>query len=361
MANYYTRGRTIWVHYSIDGKLYQRSLKIKDTPYNRKLARKKVTEIEDIIENNGVITDDDIAIGRKSSKDENREHIKKIKVSELIDNFLLTKYFKPKNLKMYKLAFKKWFEFNKDTPILLVTPPACERYKNRLLNNVAYESARTYLNYFHIFMSYVVKLGYYQKENPVKKLKAREKNYIRTIPENEMKIILKYLQKNNLEVFRFVKFLYLTGFRLSEGLGLTWEQIKFDENIIVVTTYKDNERQDLHPLNVEPELKKFLLSFRKVSGKVFELQKDYPLKAFQNAISNINETNKKEYKIPRYTIHDIRRTYATKYAPKLLGVYLQQLMRHKQFITTQKYYIKTDILKIVDQLDSGNTTKKLPK
>jgi len=264
---------------------------------------------------------------------------------------------------MYDSAFKKLREVIDTSKIKLadISSVTYETYKKHLIgnknsnDNVAYNTARTYINYMNIIFNRAIKSGIYKKENPFIRLKRKDKLFIRTIPENEFELILNYLKETNLKLYRYIYFMKLTGFRLDEAIQLKWEQIHWDENVIDMITYKDS-RHDLFPLNIEKGiLKEFLLSFRKESGIIFNLNKDWVRVPFQKAIEKINEINKKDNKkwndIKKYTIHDIRRTFGTKYAKLLMPIQLMKLMRHKDITTTLRYYVNMEVTDIADELN----------
>ena len=124
-----------------------------------------------------------------------------------------------------------------------------------------------------------------------------------------------------------------------------------------MTTFKDNNRNDIFPLNIENGiLLKFLKSFRKNSGRVFEVNQ-WAVKNFQKAIESINtekkKTDKKFKDIPKYTIHDIRRTFGSKYANRLMPIELMKLMRHKELSTTLRYYVNIQMTDIAEKLNRG--------
>jgi integrase len=88
---------------------------------------------------------------------------------------------------------------------------------------------------------------------------------------------------------------------------------------------------------------------------MFKLNREYILKPFQKCIVAINkeqkEKNKKWIDIPRYTIHEIRKSFGSKYASKLKPISLMKLMRHSNIETTLRYYIQLDVVDIAKELN----------
>jgi integrase len=318
------------------------------------LARNKCYEIEYIIENNNSPTDDDLCIKRVTPENSKKALFN---LQETFNHFLMTKEFSQKSRSMYKNAFNKFSEVIKtDIEVNSISEFHYDVFKKHLIEKMSYATSQTYINYMKIFIDSCIKNGSYKKENPFIRLKSREKKYITIIPETHFTLILDYLKEHNLELYRFIYFLKLTGFRLNEGLLLNWEQIKFDENIISMTTFKDNNRNDVFPLNIENgTLKKFLLSFRNESGKIFNLNPEWVRVPFQKAIESVNklqiEADSNFSSIPKYTIHDIRRTFCSKFANKLTPIELMKLTRHKDINTTLKYYVNIDVKSIADKLN----------
>lgn len=65
-----------------------------------------------------------------------------------------------------------------------------------------------------------------------------------------MQLILDTLQKENIEGYYLIKFLYLTGLRIREAISLKWENIDFENGIIKFWNQK-SKRYDKRPL-LEP-------------------------------------------------------------------------------------------------------------
>lgn len=355
MGNLFVRGNTIWIFYSVDGKQYRKSLKLKDSKHNMKLARNKLADVEYIIENNGTPTKDDLTIQRVKTED---AFLYNKTLQEVFDNFIQTKNQSDKNKKMYQNAFNKMKEVLKvDIIVNDVSEFYYETYKKYLIDNLSYNTASTYINYMNIFFNYLIKSKIYTKENPFIRLKRRDKKYIRTIPDEHFSLILDYLKEHNINLYRFICFLKYTGFRLNEALQLTWEQIKFDENVISMINYKDNSKNEIFPMNIaNGELKTLLSEFKQDTGKLFiKLNAEWIRQPFQHSIQKINENKSKEdnnwKEIPNYTLHDIRRTAISKWAKKLSPLELTKIARHKDVQTTLKYYINLDMNDIADKLN----------
>lgn len=265
--------------------------------------------------------------------------LKPMLFSEATEILFTRKGFNKKNKRMYELAFDSFRKVCGNPKIKEISNKHYQQFKSYLLEERAYSTAATYINYLRIFFNFLREEELYREKNPFKRLKEKPKTIV-TIPEEHFSQIFSYLAENNkMELFRFLKFLFLTGFRLNEALQFTWEQVRFNEDIILVQNFKDN-RIDIFPLY--KELKEFLESFKGEKGKLFQYKARHALKLFQNLQKTIG--------LPHYTIHDIRRTFASRYAVKLTPVELKAIMRHRDIKTTLAHYISLDIKKIGNKL-----------
>src|ERR1035437_5501595 len=109
-----------------------------------------------------------------------------------------------------------------------------------------------------MLFDWLIKKKYYLDENPVVKVKSIN-HPIHTIPDDDFNIILKYLKGKNINGYNFIKFLKLTGCRLSEGINMKWENVDFRKNLIYINNTKEH-RIDTFPMY--KELKEFLLSIK---------------------------------------------------------------------------------------------------
>ena len=141
---------------------------------------------------------------------------------------------------------------------------------------------------------------------------------------------------------------FLTGERLGEVLALQWNQIYFEENIILVNQIwcsKENRiiettkgKKDLRlPLNTY--LKKELASIRnsRKGEFLFSQNGDRPIDA-SNFRSRIWFKDLEEAGIPRIRIHDSRHTFASLYVMNGGSIYdLKMLLNHSTVTQTEKY------------------------
>lgn len=344
----------IYVGYTIDNKRYQRSTFLKGTLSN-------ILKVQQVI--NSIIEKDYLELHNISERFKTLNNLKKIakaanikvkdedieRVEEVVK---LTQYYsdvkqtmiddrkdKKQDTRIYEQVLNDFETVVEDKLISVITNNDTEKYKDKLTDRkLSYHSKQTYIRYLHIFFNWCIENGYYDKKNPVIKLKDRDKNHITIVKDEHMKLILENLAET--PIYNFIRFLKYTAFRRSEALRLKWSQIDFDNDVIYVITYKDNQRQDTFPLNVaNGELREMLKEMlkNKTGDAVFDLKMydDTVLKLFQKRLNDIG--------LPKYTLHDIRRTAISYWATKLLPNQLIKLSRHKDIKTAMKYYIHIEV------------------
>ena len=352
MANLYIRGKTIWVFYNLDGQQNHISTKLKDTKKNRAIVLNKLAYLEDIIADNSSITQDFFKDKRQITSLSNvrTKFPSQMTFRQVFEEYITQFLKKKKNESLYENAMDSWEKFSEDRPITSLRANHFTYWQNEMKEKgYSHETIRTYSRYLRTILNYAIKIKLYHDLNPVVVPKSRQKKMITTIPEKHIKKVLKYLEKENEKLYKFIYFLYLTGLRVNEALQLTWKDIHFDKELISLITYKDQERPDLFPVNIDVNIVPFLKSFQKKEGKLFDLSIHYLLKPFQKALTKC--------KLPKYTLHDLRRTFASRYATKIeRPIELQTLMRHKKIDTTLRYYVEIDILQIGKNLK--HKTKK---
>lgn len=331
MASVYPRGNVLWLKYHFLGKLYRESLHLEDTADNRKLAEKqkqeKLMQLEDF----------------RFRKKRGEFNTATLNLKGMVEEFIISKRGDTKNLTVYEIALDKLIaQVGEYRSIASITERELKDYRDNLLNEktadgkskrYAHNTVVTYLNHLRVFFAYAEDRKLISK-NPVPKLKAQSKTIV-IIPDKVMSKVLGYLKKHSINQYRFINFLYMTGFRRSEALNLKWQDIEFEHDRILVNNTKAN-RVESFPLY--PNLKQFLKSFKNSQGNVFDYSKD-GLKFWYRALDRL--------KLPRYSIHDLRRKFGTRQANNGITTYeLMKLMRHSNIKTTMQFYVNVDMIKI---------------
>jgi integrase/recombinase XerD len=322
MASIYKRGKYLWIAWYQEGKILRKSLKLIDTKENRRIAHQEKLKLE-------------LELSRKNFARQTNN----IYFSDAVYSFLLKKNLLKDNKSVYKSAFKRFSEYLNTDPLLTQIKQEDLVLFSRWLSDQQNSEAtiQTYLNHLNIFFNWCKSEGYIN-HNLQLKIKITKKTP-RIIKDEHLHKLLWYLKVHSADQYNLIKFLVLTGFRKSEALSLTWNDIDFDRNIIYVNNTKA-KRTEIFP--IYETLKNFLKKIEKKNDRLFNYSKD-GLDFYNRALKRLN--------LPQYSIHDLRRKFGTMMAEKGLTPYeLQKLMRHQNIRTTMQYYINIDLQSIAKKM-----------
>jgi len=323
MASLIARNNTIWISYYLKGKLIRKSLQIPDTKEGWKKANQVKQNTEADLKRNNFT---------------NYLHIKSIRLSEAIKLFYKDKY--DGQGEVFNCAFLHLQNLLGDPMVSKITFTDIEKVKDYILDNKAHETAVSYTNHIRILFGWLIKNRYYTDDNPVIKLKSIAQP-VTSISDTDFKIILNYLAEQNPDAYNFIKFLKLTGCRLSEGMNMTWDNIDFHKNLIYIHNTKEH-RIDIFPMY--DALRQHLFSWHDGNhiGKLF-IYNERRCYFWYRAMKKLKMN---------YCIHDIRRTFATTYATKLMPIELMKIMRHKDIRTTMRFYVNLDVISLGQKLNN---------
>lgn len=202
----------------------------------------------------------------------------------------------------------------------------------------------TYTRYLIAFFEWLKKKRYV-KETYFTRLRSTPKK-IRPMPDELFEEILN--QCSNENQWKFLKFLWLTGFRKFEAIQLKWQDIDFEQKIIYVKS--KGGKTDQFPLFNEIES---LLSPPKKSGSVFGYKSVHSLKFWRRIKNRLGHD---------YTIHDIRKTFASKLVENDVSVFdACKLLRHSSVKVTERYYTTVSIGKLGQEAERVFGKKSLLK
>jgi len=163
---------------------------------------------------------------------------------------------------------------------------------------------------------------------------------------------------------RFLRLLWVSGLRVAEASRLSWDasaRLRVDlkkRRMIIHASEQKSGIDDTIPL--VPELVAFLelTPTARRRGRVCRL----PIRSareISRTVASIGRTSKIVTDAthaggPRYvTAHDLRRSFGSRWAPYLMPVDLQRLMRHKDVRTTMEYYVDVDADSLGKRLDAA--------
>ncbi|NBW12256.1 MAG: site-specific integrase [Caulobacteraceae bacterium] len=166
----------------------------------------------------------------------------------------------------------------------------------------------------------------------------------------------------------YLRSLWLSGLRLDESLGLTWDslsgmRVDMDGPFPLFRVPAESEkghRDRLLPM--APEFAEFLrqVPSDRRQGLVFDLprQRERDSRPHPTSVSRVvtqigqaagvivaqsNRRGTNGERLQKYaSAHDLRRSFGTRWAKRVLPQILQVLMRHERIETTLRYYVELD-------------------
>jgi len=233
-------------------------------------------------------------------------------------------------------------------------------------------SVNSYLASLKAFFNWL-KENNYITDNPVKqslKLKVPDKQ-IEIYSEDELQQIFDYWKTRNKEFYLFFRFLYETAFRLSEGLTLTWKQVKFGKKWhtdIFLPKSKFGDRKETFPLY--DEIKTILEQVKSYSNGIATNSKVFTLPHRRNILKHFDRSLE-NLEIPKHVLyqygtgralHTFRKTRMTHWVEKqfLPEIVVEKLSRDN-YETVRKYYVNLDNMQLHQYMKSFAELKKQKK
>jgi integrase len=151
-------------------------------------------------------------------------------------------------------------------------------------------------------------------------------------------------------------FAYMTGWRINEILSLRRDDVDLDA-ATAVTRAGDNkgkrdERIKLHPVVVDhlrrlPGFDNIVFRWSRCERQLYDQFHELQVQAGIDLQPCAKQHKHSDACKVYYGFHDLRRAFATMNAPRLSADALQKLMRHKSYLTTQRY------INMASQLDEA--------
>jgi len=263
------------------------------------------------------------------------------------EEFLSLKRLKPKTIMLYDLSTrvlieaagnKKLSQYDKGDYRRLLMLFDKKSYSNN--------TQGIYTAHLHAMFEFFKASGYV-RENFVKMLK-KENKIPESIDDRDLQNILRSLyNKEAKEQFYLIMFLLITGFRISSALALKWEDVDWENNVIIARNVKrgrdflfpitNDVRSLLNEIGIRKDLKVFSYS---MNGLKFFFRLQQKLLE-QNLISK------------KYTLHQLRKTFITKLLEKGIPLHIvKTLADHTNINTTMKYYASVNVKKMKEEIDT---------
>jgi integrase/recombinase XerD len=242
--------------------------------------------------------------------------------------------------------------------------------QNKLLKNITVQEVNSFLFEYNEEMSlaskslaqsvlsslfsHLMNSGYINK-NPVKfttRIKVPQEILSKTMDEKEVERLIESPKK--IRDSLLIKFLYLTGLRVSEVTNLKWSHFKENETTIKISVIGKGNKARIIQISKDlfSELK---ILKKKESVFVFESQKGKNCPLDKSAVFRIIKSAAKKAKIYRaISPHTLRHTHATLSLKKGAPIHLvKKSLGHSSILTTEKY------LHVIEDEFSGNYLSKI--
>lgn len=221
------------------------------------------------------------------------------------------------------------------------------KFRERLeKDGLKYNTIVTYHKHLRIFFEFCKKKKYIE-ENPVPSMQWEDMP-IKTIKESDKEIILSFLEKNNIDAYRIIKFLILTGWRVGEAIALSWEQIDFENSWLYFRNIKAKRNEVMY---LYPQLKEFMKGFKENKGQVFKYKTRECLRVWRRAIKTLKKRKELDEEV-NYTLHQIRKTVATSLVNNKMTMFdAMDYMRWRDIKTMKRYYALADKKRIGMEID----------
>ena len=325
MASIYSKRKILyigWVEELLSGEKVHRSrsLKLKDTRENRKVAKMLKLQKEN-----------SLAFSYNKVQQD-------ITVTEAYQEFMETK---SENAK----ATIEYYEYSlrllvKDYGNVFVSRLGSKEIK-KIVNQykgLSKESIISYRRGMKIFFNFLIQKKYIS-ENPVGKIEKTRNRNVEVMTDEELTEILKYFKNRNIDHYNLIKFLVLTGFRISEAISLYWVDIKND---YIIIKNKKGKRRDIFPIT--DEIREHVRNIPNTQNRehVFHY----------SSVSSARHLGRKISKLTngRYSFHSFRKKFGTECAKTLMPAELKEVMRHNDIRTTMEFYVGLNIIKIGEKL-----------
>jgi integrase len=357
--------RIIKKHYYLDyydesGKRYRRALKLKVSKENKILATQELKKLEYEL-SSGIYLE---RIRRQKNKVRMLE--------ESFEEFKLSrKNVNENTLANYQLAFDKLKDHFGNIPLrkisaddillfqekLLSSPAAASiAEKRKAKKKLSKNSVASYFKQLKVIFNYFKQQGWIET-NPIPSMQLKIAEPLVVERKDLEEILAVYDKKEDRTHYRILALLLLTGMRISELLRLSFADIDFRENIMIIRNSK-GKRDDKFPLY--KELRDFLLKeFPKREGKLFNYKSRDSLKFFYKYLQ--------ETSYPKYNFHSLRKTFISKLVNSGLSIYdVMTLARHRSIKTTLQHYTNAEISRMGNEITEranlgnflGNQNKK---
>jgi len=225
------------------------------------------------------------------------------------------------------------------------------KFRIELSNKLAPSTLIKIFTYFRVLLNFADEEGFINKEywrNPVDKVKKKIKKVDNTrtafLGVKDVDIIVKKaIKMGDKLIARITLLAFYTGLRASEIANLRWNNLHFnaeDDLSILLEKEKTNSGKPIF-LPREEKILKFIFgeNYRKNIGKdekIFNITRSTISVKFKKVIDALG-WNKGRNNKTKIVFHTLRHSFTTVFGNKMPPTHLQDIARHKDFTTTQRY------------------------
>ena len=258
-----------------------------------------------------------------------------IKLAEFWEKFIRISAPKkePSTTQRDKDSYKPFFKYFGNVNISTITPFMIEEYRASRLLTVKATTINTAFRHLKAAFATAEEWEYI-KNNPfrrVKPMKIKQSPYPKKLSVEEVQRFLSVIDNR---IHKALFYTYLkTGFRRSEVLNLTWDNIKFDDNEIWVYRKKVGNFQRF-PL--ERKFKNILYSLPSNGKKVFNLSGSWVSRLIKKYLERAGIST-------HFSLHSLRHTVITEVDKHSLSRYTAQRIAGHSNPATTAIYVHQDI------------------
>lgn len=277
-----------------------------------------------------------------------------LKISEALEMYLQDKSYAESTVLIARLSVKYFIDSYGDMIITNITNNHVKQLYAEWSQKFSINSCSIYSRAIYVFFNWLVR-NKYLEHNPFTTIPVHKKE-VKAIPKEDIQLILDTLQKENVEGYYLIKFLYLTGLRISEAISLKWENVDFEKGLLKFWNQK-SKRFDTRPL-LQPalELLKEIRVNTNREDKVF-LHSDRSCRFFYRLQARLwgerdAKGRLKKKTLHKYHIHQLRKTFISNLIAH--GVSLedtQVFSGHRDPRTTLAHYVEFHYQKVADRVN----------
>ena len=323
-----------YIKYYDTNKHYTRTktTSLKTTPGNRSAANKILKEFTINLHSGKLLKD----FGIKPTS--------QITLQAALDEYLQLKRFKPNTNQLYNLAVNHLKKVITSEAVASITVKDYTKLLNRFDNKIlAQNSQSIYTRHLKALWKYFVEKGY-ASENIITRIKSTHK-IPQPIPPKDLEKILNELNsKENKQQYHLIKFLLLTGVRISTALALNWRDVRLKDGFIYFKNVKMEGKE--FPFPITRDLKKLLREMGpKLGGRVFIYKSKNSLRFWSRAQDDLKLKNK-------YGLHQLRKTFTSIMVNNNISLDDLSELTNTDPRTLKKYYAKRDLMRIKRKVEA---------